>query len=96
MERYELLCRDGTIRTPKQSAQLHCRYVTNKSAFLKIAPFKLEEVNLKPYIVIYHEVLYESEMKVIKELAKPNVRQIIIFYCYKFIEKNFHSLLGLK
>lgn len=54
-------------------APLRCRYVTNKSAFLKIAPLKLEEANLKPYIVVYHDIIYDTEMEVIKNMAKPRV-----------------------
>ena len=71
---YEQLCRNEVSRTPKELAPLRCRYVTNNSAFLKIAPLKLEEAHLKPYIVIYHEVLYDAELDVIKKMAKPRVR----------------------
>jgi prolyl 4-hydroxylase len=44
--------------------------VTNTSPFLKIAPLKLEEFSLSPYIVVYHDVIYEKEIEVLKTLSK--------------------------
>lgn len=70
---YEAGCRGELKKSPKVQAQLKCKYVTNNSQFLKIAPLKLEEAHLKPYIVIYHDVIYDSEIEVIKTLAKPKV-----------------------
>lgn len=70
---YEKLCRNEIKRRPSELSQLKCKYVTNKSPFLKIAPLKLEEAHLKPYIVIYHDVIYDSEIEVLKQMAKPRV-----------------------
>lgn len=53
-------------------AELKCRYITENSPFLKIAPLKLEEASLKPYIVVYHDV-YDKEIEFIKQTAKPRV-----------------------
>lgn len=77
-ENYEKLCRGEVQMDPKESAQLKCRYVTNKSPFLTIAPLKLEEAKMKPYIVIYHDVIYDREIEEIKQMAKPRVRQYAI------------------
>lgn len=73
---YEQLCRGQLQPEPKLLAQLKCRYVKNGSPFLKIAPLKLEEASLKPYIVVYHEVLYDKEIELIKQMAKPRVSAI--------------------
>lgn len=70
---YEMLCRNEIGQTSRQLAQLKCKYVTNKSPFLKIAPLKLEEAHLKPYIVIYHDVMYDAEIELVKKLARPRV-----------------------
>lgn len=70
---YEQLCRNEIGPEPQVLARLKCRFVTNKSAFLKIAPLKLEEASLTPYIVIYHDVLYDQEIELIKQMAKPRV-----------------------
>lgn len=70
---YEMLCRNEIKLTPVEVAKLKCRYVTDNSPFLKIAPLKLEEAFLKPYIVIYHDVIYDEEIDVVKKMAKPRV-----------------------
>lgn len=77
-ENYEKLCRGEVKMDPKELAQLKCRYVTNKSPFLKIAPLKLEEAKLKPYIVIYHDVIYDREIEEIKQMAKPRFRRATV------------------
>ncbi|KAJ6630485.1 Prolyl 4-hydroxylase subunit alpha-2 [Pseudolycoriella hygida] len=48
---YEMLCRKEISLSPAVASKLKCKYVTNRSPFLKIAPLKLEEANLEPYIV---------------------------------------------
>ncbi|XP_055612351.1 uncharacterized protein LOC129758762 [Uranotaenia lowii] len=75
---YEQLCRGEANRSVSDLSKLTCRYVTNKSWFLKIAPLKLEEANLQPYIVIYHEVMSDAEIEVIKRLAKPRFRRATV------------------
>lgn len=70
---YEMVCRGEITQHPEELAKLKCRYVDNISPFLKIAPLKLEELNLKPYIVLYHQVMYDNEIEVIKTMAKPKV-----------------------
>ncbi|XP_001867743.2 prolyl 4-hydroxylase subunit alpha-1 [Culex quinquefasciatus] len=75
---YEQLCRGEAHRAEADLAKLRCRYVTNSSPFLKIAPLKLEEAHLEPYIVIYHEVMSDAEIEVIKRLAKPRFRRATV------------------
>lgn len=78
---YEKLCRNEVQVSLVKQAKLYCKYVTNRSAFLKIAPLKLEEAFLDPYIVIYHDILYDSEIRSIMDIAKPKVyRQMITIY----------------
>ncbi|XP_070493818.1 prolyl 4-hydroxylase subunit alpha-1-like [Chironomus tepperi] len=75
---YELACR-GELR-PSESVikELTCRYVDNGVPFLKIAPLKLEQISLDPYIVIYHQVMYDSEIELIKQMAKPRFRRATV------------------
>jgi len=77
-QNYEKLCRGEVIPDAKLVAKLKCRYVTNKSSFLKIGPLKLEEASLKPYIVVYHDVLYDREIELIKQMAKPRFRRATV------------------
>uniref|UniRef100_A0A6B2EEH2 procollagen-proline 4-dioxygenase n=1 Tax=Phlebotomus kandelakii TaxID=1109342 RepID=A0A6B2EEH2_9DIPT len=75
---YEMLCRGDIKPSPTQLAPLRCRYATNNIAFLRIAPLKLEEANLSPYIVIYHDVMSDEEIEVVKKLAKPRFRRATV------------------
>lgn len=70
---YLKLCRGETMQKPTKLSQLKCRYMMNNSAFLRIAPIKAEELNLKPYVVVFHDVLYDREIDKIKQMAKPMV-----------------------
>lgn len=74
-ESFTKLCRDGSNLNPKLSAQLKCRYQTNNIAFLKIAPFKVEEAYLDPYIVIFHDVIFDREIDELKKAAKKRVNK---------------------
>ncbi|KAH8373492.1 hypothetical protein KR009_011279 [Drosophila setifemur] len=58
---------------PKKSdPQLVCRYNKDTSAFLKIAPLKMEFLNMQPLIVLYHEVLYKREFNSLRNIAIYN------------------------
>ncbi|XP_020817859.1 prolyl 4-hydroxylase subunit alpha-1-like [Drosophila serrata] len=46
--------------------RLTCRYNFTTTPFLRLAPLKMEEISRNPYIVMYHDVLYDSEIKTIK------------------------------
>ncbi|KAH8315607.1 hypothetical protein KR059_005926 [Drosophila kikkawai] len=63
----ELGCRG---KWPKRiSSELVCRYNRDTSAFLKLAPLKLEFLNMKPLILLYHDVLYDKEFKAMRDIA---------------------------
>ncbi|XP_034659779.1 prolyl 4-hydroxylase subunit alpha-1 [Drosophila subobscura] len=58
---------------PRQSsARLTCSYNRKNSAFLRLAPLKMEVLNEQPLIVLYHEVLYEKELKSVREMANKS------------------------
>ncbi|XP_059621208.1 prolyl 4-hydroxylase subunit alpha-1-like isoform X1 [Phlebotomus argentipes] len=75
---YEMLCRGDIKPSPIQLAPLRCRYATNNSAFLRIAPLKLEEASRSPFIAIYHDVMSDEEIEVVKKLAKPRFRRATV------------------
>ncbi|KAL9891733.1 prolyl 4-hydroxylase subunit alpha-1-like isoform 2-T2 [Glossina fuscipes fuscipes] len=75
---YELLCQGKLKPTSAQLRSLSCRYVTNEVPFLKIGPFKLEEASKDPYIVIYHDAMYDSEIEIVKRMAKPRFRRATV------------------
>ncbi|XP_016955280.1 prolyl 4-hydroxylase subunit alpha-1 [Drosophila biarmipes] len=58
---------------PKKSPpELTCRYNADTSDFLKIAPLKMEFLSMQPLVVQYHDVLYESEFKSLRDVAIYN------------------------
>nr|AAM12247.1 AT28279p [Drosophila melanogaster] len=56
----------------KSSPELICRYNRDTSAFLKLAPLKLEFLSVQPMILLYHDVLYENEFKSMRDIAMYN------------------------
>ncbi|KAG5671125.1 hypothetical protein PVAND_001339 [Polypedilum vanderplanki] len=75
---YELACRGELRPAENVLAQLNCRYTDNNVPFLKIAPLKIEQIYLDPYIVIYHDVMSDSEIETIKSLARPKMRRATV------------------
>lgn len=73
---YSKLCRYEVKPSPAQLAPLRCRYVTNDIAFLKYGPLQMEEYNLDPYIVVYHNVMFDSEIEYLKAASRPIVCRI--------------------
>lgn len=77
-QQYERLCRNDVGRSASELAPLRCRRVTNGVAFRRLAPLKLEEANLDPYIVIYHDVIANDEIEVVQQMAKPRFRRATV------------------
>lgn len=75
---YELACRGELKQDDEFLSTLTCRYVENDVPFLKIAPLKLEEVSHDPFIVVYHEVMFDSEIEIIKRMAKPRFKRATV------------------
>ncbi|KAH8252052.1 hypothetical protein KR038_011569 [Drosophila bunnanda] len=46
--------------------RLTCSYNFTTTPFLRLAPLKMEEISRNPYIVMYHDVLYDSEIEALK------------------------------
>ncbi|CAH1154904.1 unnamed protein product [Phaedon cochleariae] len=72
-EHYENLCRGETQLPAEMSAKLRCRYARNNNPFLLIAPFKLEEMHLKPDLYMFHDVMSDREIETVKRLAQPRL-----------------------
>ena len=68
---------------PSSPPRLHCRYTTGRHPWLILAPHKEETVHLKPRIKIYHDVLSDKDIDVIKSIATPRVRKTFIMFFLK-------------
>lgn len=73
-----MLCRGELKPSPSVLRPLRCRYVSNNVPFLRLAPLKLEEAFMDPYIVIYHDAMYDSEIEVLKRMARPRFRRATV------------------
>ncbi|XP_026315363.1 prolyl 4-hydroxylase subunit alpha-1 [Hyposmocoma kahamanoa] len=75
---YEALCR-GEMEIPNEVAnRLTCRYMTENHPFLRLAPFKMEQMYIAPDVYVFHEVLSDDEIEHIKELAKPRFKRAVV------------------
>ncbi|EDW68311.1 prolyl 4-hydroxylase subunit alpha-2 [Drosophila virilis] len=70
------LCRGHSL--PLVSSSLRCRYNTASAPFLRLAPLKLEQLSLDPYMVLYHDVVQANEREHIMQLAKPHLRRALV------------------
>ncbi|SPP80889.1 prolyl 4-hydroxylase subunit alpha-2-like [Drosophila guanche] len=67
-EEFNQICRSSHQNKP---SRLHCRYNATSSPFLRLAPLRMEELSLDPYIVVYHNVLSDAEIAEIKRIGEP-------------------------
>lgn len=67
---YSQVCRGSIAKSSEELSKLQCRFVSN-SFFSKIAPFKVEEANLDPYIVLFIDILSDDEIEFLKNISKP-------------------------
>jgi prolyl 4-hydroxylase len=81
------VCRGNLTRLSNETKNLQCRFVSF-SFFSTIAPFKLEEMNLEPYIVLYHEIISEEEIETLLELSRPYQEKANVGFEEKRIEAN--------
>ncbi|RNA10195.1 prolyl 4-hydroxylase subunit alpha-2 [Brachionus plicatilis] len=73
---YEALCRGDPI-PGKVSKNLYCRYASYHP-MLKIAPVKEELINDNPKIWLYHEIITENQIEIMKNLARPKLKRAIV------------------
>lgn len=78
-EAYEKLCRGEKVQSNTDERKLFCRFHTNNNhPVLLLQPSKEEELCLKPRIVVYHDVLSDNEIGIIKQLAQPKLRRATV------------------
>ncbi|XP_017083038.2 prolyl 4-hydroxylase subunit alpha-2 [Drosophila eugracilis] len=64
-------CR-GKNLLPRKSS-LRCRYFTEGSPFLGLAPLKLEQLNFEPFIGLFHNVISPAEQKDLLTITKSSL-----------------------
>ncbi|XP_016961418.1 prolyl 4-hydroxylase subunit alpha-1-like isoform X2 [Drosophila biarmipes] len=66
----EILTKRNCRAIFRQQSRLHCRYNSSTTPFTRIAPLKMEELSSDPYMVIYHDVIYDREINWLLDTAK--------------------------
>ena len=70
------ICQQGFLdKKPALDAALSCRFIHHRNAFLKLGPFKEEQMSEIPYLVLFHDILNETEMTYLVEKSKPTLTQ---------------------
>ncbi|MPC27472.1 Prolyl 4-hydroxylase subunit alpha-2 [Portunus trituberculatus] len=69
----ERLCRGEDLRPPHVTSRLRCRYATGGSPWLALAPFKVEQVSLDPYITVVYELVSRGEADQLKKRVKSHL-----------------------
>ncbi|XP_043655494.1 prolyl 4-hydroxylase subunit alpha-2 [Drosophila teissieri] len=78
---FNQLCRSVSRRQTGESkpSKLHCRYNTTTTPFLRLAPLRMEELSLHPYVVLYHNVLSDPEIEKLQLMSEPFLERAKVF-----------------
>lgn len=74
-QKYKELCRGEGGSDQKVKSNLGCFYSRGFHPYLTLMPFKVEELNFFPRILLHHDVLSDLEVETIKALATSRVRR---------------------
>ncbi|KAH8313120.1 hypothetical protein KR067_000766, partial [Drosophila pandora] len=89
---YQATCRSSHTPNP---TRLHCRYNSTTTPFLKIAPLKMEEISLDPYIVVYHDVLPDGDIAEVLRLSETKLEPAqVVFTPWTSNNVKFRTALG--
>lgn len=82
-----MACRGELERPLEILKKLKCKYISHHTPFSKLARLKLEEISLDPFVVVYHNVMYDSEIQILQNMAKPvvNIQNCFLNFHQKII-----------
>lgn len=66
---YSQACNGNRRQNISTISKLYCKFHST-SAYTKISPFKLEILNFDPFVAVYHDVIFESEIQTLKNITK--------------------------
>ncbi|XP_037091102.1 prolyl 4-hydroxylase subunit alpha-1-like [Pollicipes pollicipes] len=75
---YRALCRGHLPLAPSVLKRLRCYYSHNGVAFLRLRPVPTEDLYLDPHIVLFHDVMHDSEIEAIKNVSAPLLQRATI------------------
>ncbi|XP_070685651.1 prolyl 4-hydroxylase subunit alpha-3 [Pempheris klunzingeri] len=76
---YERLCQTkGSQPLHFENPRLFCDYFTNGNPALLLLPVRREVLSLRPYVVLYHDFITDTEADDIKRFAQPGLRRSVV------------------
>ncbi|XP_022793507.1 prolyl 4-hydroxylase subunit alpha-1-like isoform X2 [Stylophora pistillata] len=75
--KYERLCRGETRKSQRQRDKLSCYYNRNRPTQV-LRPVKVEMLNSDPDLYLFHDFISESEIELVKRLAKPQLKRAVV------------------
>ncbi|XP_017856623.1 PREDICTED: prolyl 4-hydroxylase subunit alpha-2 [Drosophila arizonae] len=60
------------------SDSLRCRYNAEGSPFLRLAPLKLEQLSIDPYVALCHNAIHDNELEYIIEQSRPYLKRALV------------------
>ncbi|XP_049431667.1 prolyl 4-hydroxylase subunit alpha-3 isoform X1 [Epinephelus fuscoguttatus] len=77
---YERLCQTQGSQQKMQfkNPRLFCDYFTNGNPKLLLLPVRREVLSLRPYVVLYHNFITDTEVEDIKRVAQPGLRRSVV------------------
>lgn len=73
--RYLKVCRGELQQSLTDKSKLKCYYKHDTHPSLKIGPVKVEDINLDPHVVIFHDVLFDSEITQMINTSKTEIHR---------------------
>ncbi|XP_054746893.1 prolyl 4-hydroxylase subunit alpha-2-like [Anastrepha obliqua] len=73
---YQRCCRGDFSN---RSSKFYCIYNTTTTAFLKLAPLKMEVISLDPYMVVFHDIMSDVEITTLQDMARPHLQRATVY-----------------
>ena len=71
---FHSMCEGNSINSTNIDHKLKCRLQHHNVPYLKLGPFKIEELNQDPFIISFKDFLYHEEIETLKSLAADNLK----------------------
>ncbi|KAH8232435.1 hypothetical protein KR032_006568 [Drosophila birchii] len=72
---YTRVCRGELRPSPRKQRKLRCYLSHQNVSYYLLSPFKIEQLNLDPYVAYVHEVIADSEMEQIMEHGRGRMER---------------------
>ena len=72
---YMELCKGRDLRHVSVTSQLFCKFSKGNHPTYEMGPLKVEIISLRPYVVVIHNFILDTEAEEIKAKAEPSLRR---------------------